>query len=679
MNHFRHILMPFCLLILVGLGGQNTLWSQCLQSDLEIFGISAGDRFGRSVAVSGGRFFVGAIGDDGGGTLSGSVRSFRRTSSGYQLENVFSGQSGSEYGSSIAANQDWLAIGAAGLSYIDIWKSTRFGWELCCTIEDPEGHADDGFGSSIAFEGDLLAVGSPTFQTDVGPAGCVTLWRLNGMANWEFEERLEALDRVSGDNFGTSISIHSSGQILVGSPGRDGNGIDSGVAFLYSGGSDGWTESAAFGPGIANEGDRFGTSVSLIEDFVFIGCPFSDIAGPASGMVASYRKSNAIWILQPLLLPNSGVLGTGFGATLVMEDNLLAIGAPMDMGNEAMPAGKISIYAFDQGWNYQYSLAGNPGGFLGTSIAIDRGVILAGAPLDSSTAILGGGAKFIVEGDFDCDSDGITDACAINNGTAQDCDLDGIPDQCAILAGWVTDCDNDLIPDSCSTLAGNVEDCDADGVPDSCSTQSGLVDDCDQNSIPDICQGDCNFNGIPDPCEIFNLMYDCNLNGQIDECEIDSGALSDCDGDGVPDICENDCNEDGISDICSVLSGLSEDCNNNLLPDECDLEDPLENSNANDYVDFCEPKFIRGDADGTPGVRLADAVLLISRVFGSTVIENCEEAADANADGFHDISDGLYLLFYEFAGGAAPPGPFPECGIAPASALFPCTEHPSCP
>ena len=109
--------------------------------------------------------------------------------------------------------------------------------------------------------------------------------------------------------------------------------------------------------------------------------------------------------------------------------------------------------------------------------------------------------------------------------------------------------------------------------------------------------------------------------------------MSDTDGDGVPDICENDCNEDGISDICSVLSGLSEDCNNNWLPDECDLEDPLENSNANDYVDFCEPKFIRGDADGTPGVRLADAVLLISRVFGSTVIENCEEAADANADG----------------------------------------------
>ena len=165
----------------------------------------------------------------------------------------------------------------------------------------------------------------------------------------------------------------------------------------------------------------------------------------------------------------------------------------------------------------------------------------------------------------------------------------------------------------------------------------------------------------------------------LDECEIAAGQLSDCDGNGLPDICEDDCDEDGLPDICAVILGLVEDCNENLNPDSCDLSDPTLNANGNGYIDECEPRFIRGDADGVEGVRLADAVLLISRVFGEIVIVDCEEAADANGDGFLDISDGLYLLIYEFAGGPPPPAPFPECDIAPSLTSFPCTNHPSCP
>jgi len=465
---------------------------QCVEEDLPVFGINPGDRVGRSVAVSGGRIFVGAIGDDGGGFLSGSVRSFVRSTSGYQLEHNFNGQSGAEYGTSIAADGNWLAIGAAGQGYIEMWKRDRFGWNHHSTIIDWNGHDGDGFASSLDFNDDLLAVGSPTYMTDIGEAGCVTIWRRNAMGFWLLEERLLVDDRIEGDDFGTSVSLDPNEGLLVGAPGRDANGIDSGIAILYNGGPDGWSESSRFGSTVVNPGDRFGTSVSLRSNHALIGSPYSNFAGPLAGKVISYRKAGSIWILLPYLTPEPGSTGTGFGATLAIDGNLLVVGAPMDTGNEAMPSGSINIYRYNQDWILESTHQGNLGSFLGTALALHKGVVVAGAPMDSTAAALGGGVKYVVSGDNDCDGDGEKDTCEIFSGGEQDCDLDGIPDQCAISQGLVADCDNDLIPDSCSTLSGGVSDCDADGVPDSCSTVLGLVSDCNEDQIPDVCQEDCN-------------------------------------------------------------------------------------------------------------------------------------------------------------------------------------------
>ncbi len=49
----------------------------------------------------------------------------------------------------------------------------------------------------------------------------------------------------------------------------------------------------------------------------------------------------------------------------------------------------------------------------------------------------------------------------------------------------------------------------------------------------------------------------------------------DCNGNGIPDECEPDCNENGIPDDCDIASGFSQDCNNNGVPDECDINEPI--------------------------------------------------------------------------------------------------------
>ncbi|MCH2133551.1 MAG: PA14 domain-containing protein [Phycisphaerales bacterium] len=68
---------------------------------------------------------------------------------------------------------------------------------------------------------------------------------------------------------------------------------------------------------------------------------------------------------------------------------------------------------------------------------------------------------------------------------------------------------------------------------------------------------------------------DCNGNLNPDGCDIDDGLAQDCDGNGQPDSClpdGGDCNSNGISDPCDVADGTSEDCNGDNVPDECQLK-----------------------------------------------------------------------------------------------------------
>ena len=665
----------FCLIWPCG-----ELPAQCATGEVEIFGISGGDYLGRSVAISGGRLFIGAIGDDAGGTLSGSVRIYRKNDSSYQLEELLIGSAEAQLGAALAAEDSLLAIGAVGSGTIQMWQRDRFGWNLIQQLSDPQGQQGDGFGSALSLSGDILAAGSPYFQFGSESVGCVTIWVSDENNGWVLQDRLMAIDRVPGDQFGTSLDLSDSQDLLVGAPGRDHLGPDTGAAYLFSGGQDGWIEELSIGTGVANPGDRLGTAVAISDDHLLLGAPYSDLAGSAAGAVANYHREGELWVIGPHLVPPSGASGCAFGAVLALSGTVLSVGAPTDTGSEAFPSGSISTYRWQGDWQLEGVRIGNSSSFLGSSVAVDHGVVIAGAPFDSEMAAVGGYITLDVYGDDDCDQDGVLDSCAIAQGIAEDCDLDGIVDGCGIAAGVSVDCDGDLIPDSCATAEGWVADCDGDGIPDSCAVATGLVTDCDDDGIPDPCQEDCNQNLIPDSCEILgSLGIDCDLDGVIDVCQINSGSETDCNSNGTIDSCEPDCDANGIPDECEISSGVVEDCDENQIPDLCDLADPAMDTNGNGQIDSCEPQFIRGDADAVAGVRLADAILLIGRGFGEVSIPYCTEAADANSDGFLDISDGLYLLMYLFLGGEAPSAPFPECGIIGSDAAFTCDLHPSCP
>lgn len=76
----------------------------------------------------------------------------------------------------------------------------------------------------------------------------------------------------------------------------------------------------------------------------------------------------------------------------------------------------------------------------------------------------------------------------------------------------------------------------------------------------------------------------------------------------------------------------------------------------------CPNPFIRGDANASAAVDIADAIAILDFLFASGASPTPAEAGDASSDGSVDIGDAIFLLSYLFSGGASPAAPFPRAG-----------------
>ena len=132
--------------------------------------------------------------------------------------------------------------------------------------------------------------------------------------------------------------------------------------------------------------------------------------------------------------------------------------------------------------------------------------------------------------DSDCNSNGTSDACDIQDGTSEDCSGNGVPDDCE------PDCNGNDVADSCDIMQGTSEDCNSNGVPDDCEPDQ----DCNDNGVQDICDiaagesYDCNANNLPDECEGGGNIYHVDDDAPGDPAPGDP-SVGDPAEDGSPD------------------------------------------------------------------------------------------------------------------------------------------------
>ena len=83
--------------------------------------------------------------------------------------------------------------------------------------------------------------------------------------------------------------------------------------------------------------------------------------------------------------------------------------------------------------------------------------------------------------------------------------------------------------------------------------------------------------------------------------------------------------------------------------------------------------FLRGDGNGDLTVDVADAVFILAYLFSSGP-GDCLDAMDVNDDGSNNIADAISALNFLFAGGAAPPPPYPTPGSDPTADSLDCNN-----
>ena len=179
---------------------------------------------------------------------------------------------------------------------------------------------------------------------------------------------LTASNKGGRDRFGYAVSIDGD-TLVVGAPYEDSfstgvNGneldntvLDSGAAYVFVRNLGTWTQEAYLKASNTEAGDRFGSAVAVSGDTVAVGAPLEDgdqNSLAESGAVYIFSRSNGEWAQQQLVKAPAPTASDRFGSALSLDGDALAVGTPGDRQNPNGPSvipnsGAVHMYTRTNG------------------------------------------------------------------------------------------------------------------------------------------------------------------------------------------------------------------------------------------------------------------------------------------------------------------------------------------
>jgi FG-GAP repeat protein/thrombospondin type 3 repeat protein len=452
------------------------------------------DRFGESVAIDGDTMVVGAPSDD---AFRGSAFVFVRSGGVWSEQQKLTAGDGAtfdQFGTSVAIDGDTLAVGAfnddggRGSAYVFVRGGGL--WSEQQKLAAGDGTPGDIFGRSVAISGETLAVGA---EGDVAFRGSAYVFVRSGGV-WNEQQKLTASDGATFDQFGRSVAIDGD-TLAVGAVGDDSN-RGSAYVFVRSGGV--WSEQQKLTASDGTAGANFGRPVAISGDTLVVGAVAANVF---RGSAYVFVRSGGVWSEQQKLTAGDGTPGVQFGRSVAIDGDTLVVGAGGDDGGR----GSAFVFVRSGGvWSEQQKLAagdGTAGDSFGDSVAISAATVAVGASGDDGAR----GSAYVFS--FDADGDGVpddSDNCpTVANADQGDADGDGLGNACD------PDDDNDGVedgPDNCDlTQNPDQRDTDGDGQGDACDPDddndavADNSDNCPTVVNPD--QRDTDSDGVGDACD----------------------------------------------------------------------------------------------------------------------------------------------------------------------------------
>ncbi|WP_405567531.1 BspA family leucine-rich repeat surface protein [Polaribacter sp. Asnod6-C07] len=340
------LLFTLLFLTAIEIVGQWTLTQNNLLGDTNR------DVFGKSVSISGdgSRIIVGAPQNDGAEHGKGYIRVFDKNTGEYlQLGSDIIGDNlGDEFGFSVDISNDGniIAVGAplndgstpySNIGSVKIYQYISSNWVQLGSEIIGEATGDEfGYSVSLNSTGNIIAIGARRNDTDgVGydNDGHVKVYQLES-GNWS--QIGNDIDGTDGKQYGASVSISDDGNILV-----MGSQINGAGAKVFENNAGNWQQVGSELLG-ASSSEGFGNEVDISGDgeIIAIGAPNSS----GTGYVKIYKKSAGSWSqIGATISSDQGRDSFGKSLSLSFDGDVIAVGAPFN-SNPYSNSGSVKIF-----------------------------------------------------------------------------------------------------------------------------------------------------------------------------------------------------------------------------------------------------------------------------------------------------------------------------------------------
>ena len=352
-----------------------------------------GDLFGTAVDIDGGLAAVGAYSTDLERDDAGAVYLFTLDAQGASKVATLSatdGELADSFGASVAVSDDSVLVGAPGVILAELNEGAAYlferqgdTWTEVAKLRRETTGRNDMFGSAVALDGDVAVVGAPGADTAGTDSGTALAYERRA-GKWEQVSALTPQSAGAGDRLGSAVAV-AGDLILIGASGDVQTGEDPGNAYLFERTDEGWREVAHLEPSDGKGGDAFGDAVALTGDLAVVGARFADITGSDEGAAYVFERSADGWVEVAKLTAPVPADRDQFGHAVALAGEVALVGAPR-FDEPARDSGGVWVFARgEDGWVTSQRLSPtSPEMYdeFGQAVAADGSMVVVGAPQD---------------------------------------------------------------------------------------------------------------------------------------------------------------------------------------------------------------------------------------------------------------------------------------------------------
>jgi hypothetical protein len=372
---------------------------------------------GESVAIDGDTAVVSSRTDNVGDAGSqGSAYVFVRNAGVWTRQAKLvadDGGFGQAFGTSVAISGDTVLVGTSpsdgtrGAAYV--FARDAGAWTQQAKLAAADDPSFDGFGCCVAVVGDTALVGARQATTGGGhrQQGAAYVF-VRQAGTWTQQAQLTAQDGADWGQFGASVALGPD-TAVVGATGAGGQGLNgAGAAYVFSRTGVDWAQQATLTASDAAAGDSFGSSVALSGDRVVVGADqrSPDAAHRWQGAAYVFVHEAAGWRQEAELTAPEGAASDRFGISVAIERDVVVVGAPFMANDGVAQVGAAYVFVRDAaGWRQQVRRAGprdRAQDFFGLGVAVSGGTVLFGSPRDGQ---VGAGLVYVAVRDGDAWTD----------------------------------------------------------------------------------------------------------------------------------------------------------------------------------------------------------------------------------------------------------------------------------